>query len=312
MVSESLYNVLDINIDRHLSPYLPRNLARHLPKHASHFLGYRSTPSKEPPALIQWTLTLFATLAGICLVGGIFNYAPSIQKWNPPTVFASLGASAVLDYNAVRSPLAQPRNAVVGHTLAAIVGVGISKAFQLDSGFFENYDWVVGAVACACASLAMSVTRTVHPPGGATAVLACTEKQIAELGWIFPPLILLASVLMTTIACIFNNTLRQYPVYWWTPEDVGQKLPLRLRWRRSSEAKDIEEAGDLKNIETNTSTNSEHTLTHDQSSEVEFLDGLDQVFFSPHKIQTPSYLTLSDEEMGVLQRLQERLRRARK
>lgn len=224
MDSTTLRNLVNFDLDRYLNPYIPHNRLYILPQPLQHFLGYRKEPQREPPALVQWVLTFIATLGGLCLVAGTFRYAPGIHRDKPPIIIASLGASAILDFNAVRSPLAQPRNAVIGHTLSAIIGVCIAKLFQLNHPFFENYQWVAGAVGCACASLVMSLTNTVHPPGGATAVLASTEANVIALGWTFIPLILLGSVLMTTVACLLNNTLRQYPVYWWTPEIVGRKL----------------------------------------------------------------------------------------
>lgn len=235
MNRETLFELLNFDIDRYLNPYIPHNRIYILPRPLQHILGYRTEPQKEPPVLVQWILTFIATLGGLCLVAGVTNYAPGITKYNPPVIIASLGASAVLDYNAVRSPLAQPRNAVLGHTLSALAGVCIAKLFQLNPTFFADYEWVAGAVGCACASLVMSATNTVHPPGGATAVLASTNAEIIALGWMFIPLVLLGSVLMTAVACIFNNTLRQYPVYWWTPGDVGRKL------RAASASPDIEE-----------------------------------------------------------------------
>ena len=42
-------------------------------------------------------------------------------------LIGSFGASAVLIYGAVRSPLAQPRNLIGGHVLSALIGV---MAFQ--------------------------------------------------------------------------------------------------------------------------------------------------------------------------------------
>jgi len=218
------HDILNFDIDRYLNPYIPHNRLDVFPQPLRRFLGRRSQPQKEPPAVAQWVSMFIATLGGLCLVGGLFNHAPGIANLQPPVVIASLGASAVLDYNTIRSPLAQPRNAVLGHTLSAIVGVCISKLFQLDPRFFADYGWVAGAVACACASLVMSWTNTIHPPGGATAVLACTEAQIVRLGWWFIALVLLASVLMTTVACLLNNVVRQYPMYWWTPEPTGRHL----------------------------------------------------------------------------------------
>ena len=303
MSSERLNNVLDINLDKLINPYLPHNQARRLPKPISHFLGYRSTPAKEPPTLIQWTLTILSTVAGICTVAGVYNYAPGITKWNPPPIVASLGATAVLDYNTVRSPLGQPRNNLVGHTLAAIVGVAIAKACMLSPTFFADYPWVAAAIACALASVAMSITNTVHPPGGATAILACTEKQIIVLGWMFPPMILLASVLMVAVACIFNNTLRQYPTCWWTPEDVGYKLPHNRR--KASDDTNAEEEDVEKRMSTPTPSSD---LTVMQDCGAEFVEGIEEVQILPYRIRLPSHVKLNNEEIEFLRSLQDRLK----
>ena len=45
-------------------------------------------------------------------------------------MIGSFGASAVLVYGAIKSPLAQPRNLVGGHFLSALVGVAAFKMFQ--------------------------------------------------------------------------------------------------------------------------------------------------------------------------------------
>lgn len=311
-MNETLYKALNINLDTHLNPLIPHNQARHLPKGLSHWLGYRPTPTKERPTLIQWLLTLVATIAGISVVGAVYNYAPALQAWNPPTLVASLGASAVLDYNTIKSPLAQPRNAILGHLIAAVVGTGISKAFQLAPAFFRDYDWVAAAVACGLASVAMSITNTVHPPGGATAILACTEAQIIQLGWRFPLIMLLASVLMLGVALVFNNTLRQYPTYWWTPEEVGQALPHR---RKRQVHEDPEKAGPDAKAEDEhvekimeSEAESEATLEHEFSNNAEFVEGIDEVVILPYKIRLPHHVVLSDEEVEVLQGLQLRVR----
>jgi hypothetical protein len=298
-MNEKLYKALNPNIDAWINPFIPHNQARHLPKPISHWLGYRSAPSKEPPTLIQWLLTLIATVAGICVVGAVFTHGPALQPWSPPTIVASLGASAVLDYNTIKSPLAQPRNNIIGHTLAAVVGVGVSKAFQYAPHFFINYDWVAAAVACGAASVAMSITNTVHPPGGATAILACTEAQIIAMGWRFPAIMLLASTLMLGVALLFNNTLRQYPTFWWSPEDVGSKLPRRRK------VVDAEEAGGK---EMRSESEIEDSLKHEFSDHAEFVEGVDEVNILPYTIRLPQHVELSGEEVEVLLKLQYRIR----
>lgn len=240
-------HLLNFDIDTYLDPYIPPSQLKRLPKPIAHFLGHREHPPSEPPNLIAWPLTFMATVAGLCLVGGVYNYAPAVARWNPPVLVASLGASAVLDYNSIRSPLAQPRNTVFGHTISAIVAVAISKGFQRYA-IFPSINWVAAAIACATANLTMSVTNTVHPPGGATAILACIQADVLAMGWMYVPIIMLASVLMCVVALLFNNTLRWYPTYWWTSAEVGHAYQSKAekareeheRRKQENEVKDLE------------------------------------------------------------------------
>ena len=223
MPSKTASQLLDFDMDRYLNPWLPHNRIDRLPTPLARFLGHRKGPYKEPPALVQWFSAFVGAFIGILIIGAIFKYAPGIASKNPPVIIASLGATAILDYSAIRSPVAQPRNSVLGQGLSAIVGVAIAKCFQLNSNF-EDLQWVAGAVACACASLVMCVTNTVHPPGGATAVIATTQASVVAMGWWYPPVTILAAVVMLLVALLWNNVLRQYPVFWWTPAEVGGKF----------------------------------------------------------------------------------------
>lgn len=62
----------------------------------------------------------------------------------------------------------------------------------------------------------MLLTNTIHPPAGATALLAVTNAQTAALGWFLFPVMLLGVVLMLVAAVVVNNVQRRYPLYWWT------------------------------------------------------------------------------------------------
>ena len=255
-------HVLNFDIDHFLNPYVPRNRLDLVPRPIAHFLGYRTHTPKEPSHLVSWILTFFATVAGLCLVGGVYNYAPAVAKYNPPALVASLGASAVLDYNSIRSPLAQPRNTVFGHTLSAIVAVAISKGFQHYSNF-SSITWVAGAIACATANLLMSITSTVHPPGGATAILACVDSRVVAMGWMFVPIMLLASVLMSIVALLFNNTLRWYPIYWWTSAEVGQAYGSRkVNAEKEEEEEKKQDLEKSTTKQSNGSAHSDRTLGH--------------------------------------------------
>src|SRR5436190_1950781 len=128
-------------------------------------------------------------------------------------------ASAILDYNTIHSPLAQPRAAIVGTIVAATSAVAVTKLFMLRSNF-ESIRWIAGAASCGVASSLMTLTNSVHPPGGAVALLAAVDPTVNALGWMLIPLVLLATVLMLAVALLSNNIQRQYPIYWWSPKEV--------------------------------------------------------------------------------------------
>ena len=54
-------------------------------------------------------------------------------------MIGSLGASSVLIYGAIRSPLAQPRNLLGGHFLSAIIGVTCWKLFHDRLSRYERF-----------------------------------------------------------------------------------------------------------------------------------------------------------------------------
>lgn len=72
----------------------------------------------------------------------------------------------------------------------------------------------------------MTLTDTVHPPAGATALLAVTDPAVARLRWALVPLVLLGAAAVLAVACLVNNCQRRFPLYWWTPRHVGGA------WRR--------------------------------------------------------------------------------
>ncbi len=121
-----------------------------------------------------------------------------------PFIIAPFGASAVLLYGAPSSPLAQPRNLIGGHMIAGVVGILCCRIF--------GAGWYTMALAVTLAILAMMVTGTVHPPGGATALL-CALQGTTHFSFLLLPLaagvaILLASAILS--ARIFPG-VRPYP-----------------------------------------------------------------------------------------------------
>ena len=129
-----------------------------------------------------------------------------------PLLFASMGASAVLIFGLPDSIYSQPRNVVGGHFISALSGV---TAYQL----LYNEPIFAAAFAVSFALALMFLTRTMHPPGGATALLAVIgSESFQDIGYWF---VLTPCVTSTTILVLFgviiNNVSRtkKYPRYWW-------------------------------------------------------------------------------------------------
>jgi len=158
---------------------------------------------------------LWSWVGGFCGIAAVslLHYFIFLTR-NLAFVIGSFGASAVLIYGVPKSALAQPRNLIGGHFLSACVGCICKAAFVDSVGV-----WFAISVAVPTAIVAMQLTDTVHPPGGATALLAVLN--VAETAWggflfIFIPA-LSGAVVMLLVALIVNNIPkhRSYPHYWW-------------------------------------------------------------------------------------------------
>ena len=96
---------------------------------------------------------------------GIIAYLQSKQLPHSDVVFliGSFGASSVLVYGVIQSPLAQPRNLIGGHVISAIAGVTVQQ-------FAPDILWITAPLAVSTSIVLMQMTKTLHPPGGATAL----------------------------------------------------------------------------------------------------------------------------------------------
>ncbi|KAJ9643333.1 uncharacterized protein PV06_09208 [Exophiala oligosperma] len=241
------------DIDNYLNPFIPQNPLRFFPSWFSHWFGYRapraSSAGQKPPqphspfhTLSLYLSVMLGAFCGVAIIENVFLALPTLSGHAAPIIIASFGAAAILEYNTIESPLAQPRNLVVGHFLSAVVAVGITKLFEhLPPDRFEELRWLAGALAVGAASAVMSLTKTVHPPAGATALLAATNVEIQELGWWLLPLVLLAAMLMLASALLLNNVFdRRFPVYWWTPVDLSALREERRQEKIKTASDDVE------------------------------------------------------------------------
>jgi len=169
--------------------------------------GCSTCPPRVSLSEIAWSW--IGAFLGIGLIS-FANYQ-IFEKVDLLMIVGSFGASAVLIYGAIKSPLAQPRNLIGGHFFSALVGVA---SYQL----FHPHIWLAAAVAVATAIAVMHATRTLHPPGGATALIAVIGgEKIHDLGFIyalFP--VGGGALIMLVIALLVNNIPknRRYPEFW--------------------------------------------------------------------------------------------------
>lgn len=180
---------------------MPREIIRKHYRRARYVL-YRETliDAKEH------VLTFIGSFIGIGLIG-LLNSQYMVANDNL-FMIGSFGASSVLIYGIINSPLAQPRNLIGGHVICAIIGVTMLK-------LIPNEVWIAGALAVSLSIVAMQMTKTLHPPGGATALIAVTGgAKIKAMGYlyVFSP-VLTGVVILFLVALVFNNMRhRQYPV----------------------------------------------------------------------------------------------------
>ena len=134
--------------------------------------------------------TCIGTILGI---GGVALLAEYTEL---PLIIAPFGASAVLLYSATTSPLAQPRNLLIGHFVSALIAITCCKIFG--NGIVPT------VLAVSLAIVVMMLLDAVHPPGGATALL-CMLQNTTSYTFLLTPIV--TGVLILLVAAIIASVL---------------------------------------------------------------------------------------------------------
>lgn len=137
---------------------------------------------------------IMRTCIGTALgIGGIAFLANQTAM---PLIIAPFGASAVLLYSATTSPLAQPRNLVVGHFVSGFIAITCCNLL--------GNTLISTVLAVTLAILLMMVLDAVHPPGGATALL-CMLQNTTSYSFLITPL--LTGVLVLLLAALLASKI---------------------------------------------------------------------------------------------------------
>jgi CBS-domain-containing membrane protein len=179
----------------------------------NYFGKMRGSQHGSPPRVSTREIffSWLASFLGIAAVAWVSREVTLLSGQDITLMIGSFGASAVLVFGAIHSPLAQPRNLIGGHVLSALVGVLCWK-------YLHAHMWFAEAMAVSAAIALMHVTRTLHPPGGATALIAVIgSANIHQLGfsYILVP-VTLGAVTLLLVALLVNNLWksRRYPEIW--------------------------------------------------------------------------------------------------
>ncbi|MBE3637589.1 HPP family protein [Mangrovicoccus algicola] len=164
-----------------------------------------AVPQARPAEALRAGTGALAGLAVAGLAGQAL--APVAGPGIGLSLIAPFGASSVLLFAAPSSPLAQPWPAVMGNTLAALVGVAVC--------LLAGDPVLRVALAVGLAIAVMLLCRAVHPPAGAVAMTAALDPGMVErlgFGFALAP-VATGTVLLVGLAMIHARlTGRHYPM----------------------------------------------------------------------------------------------------
>lgn len=172
------------------------------------------------PAWDQLIAFVFTTLT-LMVLGLIEHYGIHPLINHTLSVFLpAFGASCTVVFAVPKAPIAQPRNVIISHVSAAIIGTALTNAFRSvkEQPFGQH---CAGAIGVGLHLVFMMFTNTMHPPASATVISAATATINAyykDEGFLFviTP-VLFGAVFTTVFSWLLNNLVPSrspYPQYW--------------------------------------------------------------------------------------------------
>lgn len=190
------------------------------------YIVYRET--SHNPTDNMWAF--FGSLLGLSTIGILQELSFKGSESDILFLIGAFGATSVLLFGVTNSPLAQPRNLIFGSLISAIIGVTTYQWL-----YFEMYAWLSPALAVALAILAMQYTKTLHPPGGAIALIAnIGSAEIKSMGFYYVINPVMTGVVILFVLAVFFNNLsknRLYPYQNLNPRKIPYWDKIRF-WKR--------------------------------------------------------------------------------
>ena len=146
--------------------------------------------------LINALLSALGALIFISLLAFLDNSFDGMIWLIPP-----FGASMVLVMAVHESPLAKPKNILLGHIISALSGVIIL--------YLIGDNFLALGIAVALAVFVMIVTDTIHPPAGANPIIVILTGQ--GISFVLIP-VAVGAFMLVVFAYLYNKLLkRNYP-----------------------------------------------------------------------------------------------------
>lgn len=177
---------------------------------------------------------LAATLGGMIAIFFCFSVTAFFtDAVGTAAILPSMGASTVLLFAVPHGQLSTPWALFAGNLLSAAVGVSCA--------YFVGNIYLAASLAVAASILVMHLTRSLHPPGGATALAAVIGgAAIDDLGyWYILVPTLVNCLIIFAVALLFNNLFawRRYPQNLMQYHEVGYHPDTRqIKMRHIHEA----------------------------------------------------------------------------
>lgn len=184
------------------------------------FIGAEGHPASHTEKLVS-SLGAFAGILAVYLASDYFLGESAVL------MVASMGASAVLLFAVPHGALSQPWPLLGGHLVSACVGVACAR--HVPDALLAAPLAVGLAVSC------MYYLRCIHPPGGATALVAVIGgPDVHALAYQFIAIPVMLNVLAILATAVAFNALfhwRRYPAY--LQRHRQRQSSQRHEWRES-------------------------------------------------------------------------------
>jgi CBS-domain-containing membrane protein len=151
----------------------------------------------------RYLVCLIAGLGAMLCIAALSSLSSAIQSsvW----LMAPFGATMVILFGLPESPLAQPRNIIVGHLLTTAIGLSVAALVGVTP-------WSLGLAVGLAVGL-MLLTDTTHPPAGANPLVV----MLAGEGWDFLLMPAAAGAVLIVVFGVAYHRLisgQRYPKRW--------------------------------------------------------------------------------------------------